>query len=203
MWQAPNGEQGKRVWPVADKPSRSYNISPNSKPLDRSKTQKDYFFLDQKLYRVLRADRPRDLLTAWDFAESKSVNFVLTEVKKKMRNAFDTVEVAQLLNRHRGTVQQYVMKGIINSPIRIYEKGKNYTGSTFNKMKWSEDDVLALHDYLLTTGGGRPRKDGTLYTAARLPTRRELLAMMRQQPMFYMKTVTGEFVPVWSAHDEV
>lgn len=189
---------------MADKANRKYGIAPPTlTPLKRSNRQREYFYLGEKLYKMLRQDRANDLLTAWDFAEEKIVSFVLSESKKRMKGAYDTVEVAQLLNRHRGTVQQYISKGIINSPVRIYEKGENSQGHPFDRMKWSEDDILALHTYLLTAGSGRPRKDGTLYSAARLPTRRELLALMRQQPMFYMKTASGEFVPVWSAYDEV
>lgn len=189
---------------MADKASGKYNVGPPSlAPLERTATQKAHFFLDQKLYKVLTQDRAADILTAWDFTDKKIRQFVLSDAKRRMKNAYDTVEVAHLLNRNRMVIQGYVNQGKINSPVRIHEKGRNAHGKPFNKMKWSEEDVLALHDYLLTVGGGRPRKDGTLYSAARIPSRRELLAMMRQQPMFYMKTAQGEMVPVWSAYNEV
>lgn len=189
---------------MANGATRKYNINqPSFEPLERKPAQKAHFFLDQKLYKVLRQERAKDILTAWDYEDRKVSYFVMSDVKRHMKNAYDTVEVAHLLNRHRGTVQHYVSRGAINSPYRIHEKGMNSKGTPFTKMKWSEDDVLALHDYLLTNGGGRPRKDGTMYAGPRLPTRKELLAMMRQQPMFYMRTASGEFVPVWSAYDEV
>lgn len=189
---------------MADEAGNKYNVGPpNFEPLQRRPAQKSHFFLNQKLYKVLRQERARDILTAWDYEESKVTHFVLSDAKRHMKNAYDTVEVAKLVNRHRGTIQHYVQDKIINSPYRIHEKGMNSKGTPFTKMKWSEDDVLALHEYLLTHGGGRPRKDGTMYEGPRLPTRKELLAMMRQQPMFYMRTASGEFVPVWSAYDEV
>lgn len=186
---------------MADKESGDGGLK--LKPLNRSPVQKAYFFLEGTLYKVVRQDRAGDILYAQDMETKKVMTFSLSDAKRRMKNAYDTVEVAQLLNRTRQRVQQYVSSGIINSPVRIHAKGENKFGHPFTRMKWSEDDILALHEYLLTAGGGRPRKDGILYPAARLPSRRELLAMMRQQPMFYMKTANGEFVPVWSAHNEV
>jgi hypothetical protein len=189
---------------MAKKPSRKYNVGPPaSQPLQRKPGQKAYFFIDGILYKLLRQDRANDLMTAWDYSKDVMVHLVLSDAKKRMKAAYDTVEVAQLLNRNRAKIQDYVLKGVINPPIKIHVYGTNATGGQWGTMKWSEDDIIALHDYLLTHGGGRPRKDGTLYAGARLPSRRELLALMRQQPMFYMKTANGEMVPVWSAYNEV
>lgn len=189
---------------MVEQPSRKYGIaSPNLTPLERTPGQKRYFFLDQKLYKMLRQERASDLLTAWDYDLNKAVQFVLSDAKRRMKPAYDTREVARLLNRSKPRIQQYVIDGAINSPRRIMEKHNNKYGKPFNQMKWSEDDIIALHEYLLTLGGGRPRKDGTLYPAARIPSRKELLAMLRQQPLFYMQTADGEMVPVWSAYNEV
>lgn len=189
---------------MVEQPNRKYNVGPPSTdPLERTAAQKKYFFLDQKLYKMLRQHRASDLLVAWDFEGDTIVHFILSDAKRKMKNAYDTKEVARLLNRSRFMIQQYVAKGAINPPMRIMESGKTVHGKPFNTMKWSEEDIVALHEYLLTNGGGRPRKDGTLYPGARLPTRQELLALLRHQPMFYMKTASGEFVPVWSAYNEV
>lgn len=189
---------------MAKEAGRKYNVGPPAgKPLQRTAGQKAYFFLEGKLYKVLRQDNANDLMTVWDFEADGMAHLVLSDAKKKLKAAYDTVEVAQLLNRNRAKIQDYVLKGAINPPIKIHVHGTNATGGQWGRMKWSEDDIIALHDYLLTVGGGRPRKDGTLYAGARLPSRRELLALMRQQPMFYMKTANGEMVPVWSAYNEV
>jgi len=189
---------------MADSTPRKYNVGPpNLKPLDRKKSQKSYFFLDDRLYRVLYQDRSRDILTARDMEKNKIVKFLLSDAKRQMKPAYDSSEVAKFLNRNRATIMGYVRNGKINSPMRIPRHGVNAAGKTFSPLKWSEADILALHDYMLTVGGGRPRKDGTLYAAARLPSRKELLAVMRQQPMFYMKTADGEMTPVWSAYNEV
>lgn len=183
--------------------SKGYNIGPpNLKPLKRSPGQKAFFFIEGTLYKMVHQDRARDLLSVQNMEKGGKLEFfVLSDAKRKMRNAYDTVEVAQLLNRNRATIQGYVSKGTIADPVRIYEKGKNKYGKPFTKMKWSEEDILALHDFLLTSGTGRPRKDGILRSATRIPSRKELLALLRNQPMFYMQTSDGEFVPVWSAYD--
>lgn len=189
---------------MADEDGRKYNIGPpNLEPLKRTPTQKAHFFLEGKLYKSIRQEKARDILTAWDYEDDRIRHFILSDAKRHMKNAYDTIEVAKFLNRHRVTIQNYVNEGVINSPYRIHTRGINSTGHPFSKMKWSEDDILALHDYLLTNGGGRPRKDGTMYAGSRIPSRKELLAMMRHQPMFYMRTASGEFVPVWSAYDGV
>lgn len=191
---------------MANKATRKYNIGPpDQEPLkERTPTQKAHFFLDQELYKMLRQDRARDVLTAWHYKDKKIVQFVLSDVKRRMRPAYDTAEVGRLLNRSSHQIRQYITHNkVINPPAEIFSYGKNKYGHPFHRKKWSEDDILALHDYLLTAGAGRPRKDGILYSAARIPSRRELLALLRNQPMFYMKTADGEFVPVWSAYGDV
>lgn len=171
--------------------------------LDRTTAQKSYFFLEGSLYKKIRQDSGRDLLVAKDIKTGKLVHFLLTEAKKKMKNAYDLAEVAKLVNRSKRTVQYYVVKGLIKDPARIYKDHVNSTGHRWSTMKFSEEDILALHDYLMTVGGGRPRKDGFEYSGANIPSRRELLALLRQQPIFYMRTQNGDVVPVWSANNEV
>jgi hypothetical protein len=182
-----------------------YNISPpNLKPLQRTEAQKKYFFLDGKLYKKLRQDRARDVLWAWDFEEEKTVVMILSDAKRKMENAYDTLEVSQLVNRSRSSVLIALMDSKIAKPKMINIKSyPNSWGKQWGQYKWSKEDILGLHEHLLNVGAGRPRKDGTLYSGTRLPTRGELLAMLRNQPAFYMKTSDGEMVPVWSAYNEV
>lgn len=189
---------------MAAKQPRKYNVGPPVyNPGDRSNSQKKHFFLDGKLYKVVREDRGGNLLTAWSFDDDKRVSFILSDAKRRMKNAYDTVEVAAMLNRSPERIRMYIVEGIIKRPRAIYAKGKNSYGKPFDVMKWTDADILALHDFLLTNGGGRPRKDGLMYAAARIPNRNELLAMLRNQPSFYMKTSTGDFIPVWSAYNEV
>jgi hypothetical protein len=193
---------------VDEKRPSKYSIGPpNYNPGKRTIAQKNYFFLDGKLYKVIRQDKGANLLTCRDFNDEgklgKVVTFILSDAKRRMKNAYDTGEVAGMLNRNHAVIQTYVNKGFIAEPVQIYPKGRNANGTPFFVRKWSDDDILALHEFLLTLGAGRPRKDGVQYSATRIPTRQEVLAMLRNQPSFYMKTSSGEFVPVWSAYNEV
>lgn len=190
---------------MVDEESRKYAIKkkPTYQLGQRTAAQKRHFFLDGKLYKMVRQDRAANLLRAWDFTENAHKTFILSDAKKRMKNAYDTIEVARMLNRTRERIQYYINKGIIHRPQAIYAKGMNGSGHPFDVLKWSDDDILALHTYLLTSGGGRPRKDGLQYSAARIPSRSELLAILRHQPMFYMQTSEGEMVQVWSAYNEI
>lgn len=189
---------------MAAKQPRKYNIGPPSfNPGNRKESQKKHFFLDGKLYKVVREDRGANLLTAWSFDDEQRVTFILSDAKRRMKNAYDTVEAAAMLNRTPEQTRMYISQGVIKRPRGIYAKGRNKFGHPFDIMKWSDADIIALHDFLLTNGGGPPRKDGLMYSAARIPNRNELLAMLRNQPLFYMKTSAGEFIPVWSAYNEV
>lgn len=181
-----------------------YNVGPPAyNPPPRSRALKKYFFLDGKLYRKDFQNRTTNVLKAWCFDTNRVELFVLSDAKRRMKNAYNTKEVALMLNRTPVSIQNHISAGSINSPKRIYQKGMNARGKPFSVMKWSDEDILALHSHLLTSGRGRPRKDGLVLSAPRLPTRKELLAILRNQPMFYMKSSSGEMIPVWSAYDEV
>lgn len=190
---------------MVDKNATGYNVKPFSyTPKPRTPGQQKYWFLDDKLYKTLTQDRAQDLLRAWSFDDDKIVEFLLSDAKRKMKNAYDTREVAAMLNRSSRMIQQYVIDAQIEQPRRVnYNGAVNKYGYPFYQRKWKDSDIIALHEYLLYSGAGRPRKDGVLYSATRIPTRSELLAILRNQPMFYMRSSTGEMIPVWSAYDEV
>lgn len=181
---------------------------PNKKPyhlrhtegqlLKRTATQRRYFYIDGKLYRTIRADRGNDLLRAWDYTDSVVATFILSDVRRYMQQAFDTDEVATLLNRTKHNIFLHLSRGAINPPYKI---GEQEGEVTFGHYKWSEDDVLALHEHYLTVGSGRPRKDGMIYSAVRVPSRLELVAMMKQNKMYYVQDSNGNFVPIFDQPD--
>lgn len=176
---------------------------PYTRRKPRSPVRKRYFFVDDKLYRTDYVDRAQNIMRAWDFQNKRIVEFVLTDVKRRMKNAYTTAEVAEMLNRNRVTIQGHVVAGHIKSPYRIYAKGMNASGKPFDMMIWTEEDILGLHSLLLVAGNGRPPKNGQLKSAINLPTRKEVLAILKEQPTFYMHTTSGELVPVWRAYDEI
>ena len=145
--------------------------------------------------------RPTDLLRAWSFADEKVVDFSLSSVKQNSQQAYDTKEVAVLLNRSKNTLFQYLSKGAIPSPYKIGVQiidGQEM----FGHLKWSEDDVMAMHDYLLSeVGFGRKRGDGIVKSAKNIPSRMEVMAMMRQHRRYYVQDENGNFIPVFEQPD--
>jgi hypothetical protein len=182
---------------MADLKGKKYDVNPPKiGPLVRTEAAKKYFYTDSKLHRTIRGDRPNDLMRAWSYEDNAVVDFVWSDVRRRMQQAFDTYEVCTLLNRTKKNILEHIAAGAINPPYKI---GVQANG--FGRYKWSEDDVLAMHAHYLTVGSGRPRKDGMLSAAARIPTKLELVAMMKQQRMMYVRDADGNFVPIFDAQD--
>lgn len=187
---------------MAGQEGKKYNLKKSSgQVLSRTPTQRKYFYLDGKLYRTLKADRGNDLLRAWSYMDNRIETFVLSSVRKVMTQAFDTDEVATLLNRTKKNIFLHVSRGAINAPYKIGVQESEDRKYTFGYFKWSEDDVLALHEHYLTVGSGRPRKDGIVGSATRIPSRLELIAMMKQNKMYYVQDSRGNFVPIFDQPD--
>lgn len=182
---------------MAGPKGKKYAVGPPvTEFLKRTAAQKKYFYIDGLLYRTIVANRAADIIRAWDYENKRVVAFVWSDAKRTMQQAFDTAEVAKLLNRSKKSVLDYVTAGAINAPTKIGEQANG-----FGHYKWSEDDVLALHGHYLTVGAGRPRKDGIINSAVRLPSRMELVAMMKQNRMMYIQDADGNFVPIFDNPD--
>lgn len=187
---------------MAGKKGQKYNLKQtDGELLKRTAAQKKYFYLDGKLYRTLRADRGTNLLHAWSYIDKAVVTFVLSDVKRHMQQAFDTQEVCTLINRTKQNIFKHLKAGAINPPYKIGVQSDDNPRYEFGYFKWSEDDVLALHEHYLTVGSGRPRKDGILSSAVRIPSRLELIAMMKHNKMYYVQNSQGEFVPIFDQPD--
>lgn len=102
-----------------------------------------------------------------------------------------------MLMRTRKVLEEAILNGDIEAPQYTY--GLNEHKRKFKYM-WNEKNILEAHAFLSTVHRGRPRKDG-LITPAKLPTVRELRAMIRQEQIFYVRGEDGEFRPVWRAPD--
>jgi len=98
-----------------------------------------------------------------------------------------------MVNRHRMTIDSYIREGHIRTPQRVYSLNERRTPRQF---LFSEDDVLELHDYMVTLHRGRPRNDG-LVISQDMPTRAELQALMRNGTMYHIQDSDGNFIPVW------
>lgn len=68
-----------------------------------------YFFLNDKIHKVLSASRSKDEIIAWCYPDKKRVLYPYSQVKKYMGQAYTLVQVASILNRHRVTIQDYIL----------------------------------------------------------------------------------------------
>ncbi|CAB4185785.1 hypothetical protein UFOVP1119_121 [uncultured Caudovirales phage] len=152
-----------------------------------------YFYLNDKLHKVLRRSRAEDLLIAWDYQASKRVAYSLTDVNKNKQHAYSISEVVKIIGRHEDTIKMHLYKGNLEYPQRVYSLNGNRTPG---KYYWSEDDIRRMHDFFKTVHKGRPRLDGGI-TPLEMPSRAEVEAMMKQENILYVKNNDGEFVPVW------
>jgi hypothetical protein len=108
------------------------------------------------------------------------------EAKKNMETAYSIKEVGEMLNKHRVTIQDYILEGKILTPQKIYPIGKSPEDGWY-KYLFSEKDILDLHAYILESGHSK-----------NLPSKAELLALLKHNFILYTKTDSG-FVPVWKA----
>jgi transposase len=156
--------------------------------MNNKKLKKDikYFFLNGKIHKIISSSRAKDQLIAWSYIDKKRMLYPYSEVKKNMGNAYSIAQVASMLNKHRVTVQDYILEGKIKSPQKIYPIG-NISEDRWYKYMFSEKDILDLHEYILESGHSK-----------NVPSKAELLALLKHSFILYTKTDSG-FVPVWKA----
>jgi len=157
----------------------------------RSKRQRPrkkllYFFLNGKIHKVVRASKARDEIVAWCYPDKKRVMYSYSQVKKNMGNAYSIKQVCEILNRHRVTVEEYILQGKIKEPQRVYPISN--PDSSWYKFMFSESDIYDLHQFILDAG----------YTKD-FPSKAELTALLKHGLILYTKTDEGSFVPVWKA----
>jgi len=145
-----------------------------------------YFFLNGKIHKVLRSSRAKDELIAWCYPDAKRVMYSYSQVKKNMENAYTTVQVGQLLNKHKVTIEDYILEGKIKEPQRVYPIGNQE--SKWSKFMFSESDILDIHQFIIDAGH-----------SGKLPSKAELQALLKHNFILYTKTEEGKFVPVWKA----
>jgi hypothetical protein len=159
----------------------------------------NFFYLDDKLYKVLLINRPQDLVYVYCFTDKTEKVLIWTHTKKHMQRALMTPEVAQMINRHPDRLKTAIYDGHIPRPQISYSLDKPRVNTDRFTYRWSHKDVFNAYDYYCTLGNGRRRKDG-IVVPWRLPTRAELAAMLTDDVVLYVKTKDGEFSPVWKEH---
>lgn len=163
---------------------------PRKKPLR-------YFYLNGDLHKKLQINRGKDTIVTWCYPLHKRVAYTYSEVRRKKRPAFSTKEVAAMMGRKPLALDRAIMRGDVEPPQHVYsltpEKKKL-------KYMWSEDDVMAVHEYFSNVHRGRPRKDG-LITSSKMPSAREVRALINQEVILWIQNDDGEFIPTWKAND--
>lgn len=154
-----------------------------------------YFYLNNRLHKVLRRSRAEDLLVAWDYQEGRRVAYSLTDVNRNKQHAYPMSQVVKIIGKHEDTIKLQMYKGNLKYPQQSYSLNGNKTPG---KYFWSEDDIREMHDFFKTVHRGRPRKDGRI-TPGDMPSRAEIEATMKQENILYVKNEDGTFVPVWKA----
>ena len=145
-----------------------------------------YFFLNGKIHKVLKSSRARDEVVAWCYPDRRRVLYSYSLVEKNMENAYSIKDAGKLLNRHKVTIEEYILAGKIKVPQKVYPISN--PESSWFKFMLSESDILDIHQFILD--------DGYL---TNLPSRTELKALLKHNMILYTKTVDGSFVPVWKA----
>jgi len=155
----------------------------------RRKTRKKflYFFLNDKIHKVIKASRSRDELIAWSYIDKKRMLYSYSQVEKNMQNAYSMTQVAKILNKHKVTIEDYILDGKIRAPQKIYPIG-DPENKNWSKYMFSESDILDLHQFILDVG-----------YPTEIPSRTELIAILKHNLILYTKTEEGKFVPVWKA----
>jgi len=142
--------------------------------------------LNQKVHKVIRVSRAKDELIAWCYPDKKRILYSYSEVEKNMEKAYSLIEAGKVLNRHRVTIEEYILQGKIKKPQKVYPISN--PDSEWSRYMLSESDILDIHQYIIDAGRTRD-----------LPSRSELQALLKHNLILYTKTVDGRFVPVWKA----
>lgn len=129
--------------------------------------------------------RAKDELIAWSYLDKKRVMYSYSQVEKNMENAYTIKQASTILNRHKVTIENYILNGKIKNPQKVYPIGN--IESKWFKFMLSESDILDIHSYILEAG----------YTKD-FPTKGEVQALLKHNIILYTKTDNG-FVPVWRA----
>ncbi len=145
-----------------------------------------YFFLNNKIHKVLSHSRSKDQMVAWCYPDKKRLLYSYSQVLKTMENAYSTSQVAQMLGKHKVTIEDYILDGKIRYPQKVYPIGN--PDSTWYKFMYSESDIMDIHEFILESGYSKD-----------MPSKNEMRALLKHNTILYTKTNEGNFVPVWKA----
>ena len=93
----------------------------------KSSTVLRYFYLNNRLHKVLRRSRAEDLLVAWDYQSDRRVAYSLTDVNKNKQHAYSMSQVVKIIGKHEDTIKLQMYKGNLKYPQQSYSLNGNKT----------------------------------------------------------------------------
>lgn len=149
---------------------------------------KQYFFWNDRPYKVLKEQKRKNILEAWDIIDQKRVMLPWVYWKRNKKKAFITSQVAAMLGRSQVRVRLWLSHKKIPEPFQIanIDGIERKLGVTNVNYLWSEQDIYNAQEYMESTN----RKDA--------PSRAQVQAMINNDRLIqYIQDEDGEFVPVW------
>lgn len=156
-----------------------------------------YFFMDDKLHRLLRLNRGRDEVLAWSYPDRSKVVYSWSAVKKYGEPGRLNREVSEILNRHHITLLKYLSRDWIPKPQQTY---KIPDGTRPGIYVWSKRYIMRALEHASSIHKGWARKDGFIH-APDLPSPEEVRAEADYKIRLYAKDQDGNFIRVWAAEE--
>lgn len=154
------------------------------------------FYLNDNLHRVIRSERSKNRLTAFDFVEGKLKVYPYSEVTLRKKRAVGVLEVSNIFGFNRKTVNRHIVERVFPEPQREYHIVTKKPGAYF----FSEKDMYNYHDYLVNSHSGKSRLDGSARIRKGIPSRDDLRVLMEYGRILYVKD-GDDFIPVWRAEE--
>lgn len=162
--------------------------------MPRRKIKTRFFFWEGKIHKVLRINYPANLVEAWRFADETRVTLLYSDWRQNAGKALSQRQASKLIRLTTKTLDNYVIRGMIPPPQRTHALDGAKRG--WNKW-WSEQDMLALHDYLMSHHFGRTRADGRITPMQHLPSRAEIVAAFNESQAVYVQAEDGTMIPLF------
>lgn len=151
---------------------------------------KKLFFLNDEAHQRLVEIPSENVLVAWSFPQEKRIWYDRSYVRREYSNAYTLKEVSNLLNESESSILDYIKRGIIDRPFKIY----NIESKKPLRFLWSEKEILNIRDRLYDLA---PKNKYGEPFRLKLVSKGELLASMRKDSSYYIRDEDGNFVKVW------
>lgn len=181
---------------------------------------KNTFFLNGKVYRLLRTDKMNNLADAFDYEANEIRTFIWSDLKRKKRPAWCRKDLTEIFNKHWRTIQIVVYQmqedGMKVGTFIEYESVTTPSKRTLEvfgrRGRWafSDEDVINIwRTKAESTRLGRLEYDDPITARRRnvhneitrvgnsWPTLAEVEARIGLRELQYIRTPEGEFVPTW------